>query len=395
MNNGTVFADLSSNAWNANFSNLDLVFIASFGPSILTSVINQGNTVALGAAGVLDSHANLAALFSGLATEQAVSDAVSQTLPLLIGGSTMATQNALSSINHIVQTRIENKRGLASGDDVYSNRNVWVKPFGSWGDQDSRNGVSGYETETYGLVGGIDGDIAPAFQLGGALAYAKIDIDGDATLASQSADIDVFEIIGYGNYQINDRTNFTFQAGFGHNSNEGRRQIDFVSAIASSDYDGQTYHVGVGLDRTWALGKKTSLIPSVSADYIRVDEEEYTETGAGLLNLTVDGRTSEAMILGADAKLLHACTDQLSLFGTVGAGYDMINDQAMIASAFAGAPTVVFTTRGIDPSPWLVQGGVGAVFKIKNNLELTGRYDADYRSDYLNQTASMKLSWLF
>lgn len=399
---------------NANFSELfsswdnwvfgDWAFLAMFGlaappppppPPVLTSVINQGNTVALGAAGVLDAHANLVWLFAGLETEAEISNAVSQTLPLLIGGTAAATRDTLNSVNRIVQTRIESKRGMASGDDFFGDSNVWLKPFGSWGDQDARGGVAGYTTETYGMVGGVDGHVSSVVQLGGALAVAKVDIDGESSLASQSADVDIFEFIGYGSYSLNDRTNINFQAGFGHNSNEGRRQIDFIAAMASSDYDGQSAHLSFGVDRTYALGQQTTFVPTVSATYIRVDEEAYTETGADLLNLTVDGRTAEALILGTDAKLIYTLTDQASLFGDLGVGYDTINDQASISAAFAGAPNVFFITNGIDPSPWLVQGGVGALYKVKNNLEITGRYDAEYRSDYLNQTASVKLSWLF
>jgi outer membrane autotransporter protein len=316
-------------------------------------------------------------------------------LPLLIGGTAAATRDTLLSVNRIIQTRIEDKRGMASGDTFYGDRNVWLKPCGSWGDQDDRNGVSGYTTDTYGMVGGVDGKVSSVVQLGGAFAFAKVDIDGESTLASQSADVDIFEFIGYGSYSINDNTNLNFQAGFGHNSNEGSRQIAFASAVASSDFDGQAYHLSLGVDRTYALGKQLTFVPAVNTKYIRVDEDAYTETGAGLLNLSVNDRTVEALIFGADAKLVYTLTDKASVFGDLGVGYDTINDEASITSAFAGAPNTYFVTNGIDPSPWLVQGGIGAQYKIKDNLEIIGRYDADYRSDYLNQTASLKLSWLF
>ena len=168
-----------------------------------------------------------------------------------------------------------------------------------------------------------------------------------------------------------------------------------MATTASSDYNSTNAHVGIGIDRTYALNTKATLIPSLTADYTNIKEYAYTETGAGLLNLSVDGRTADALIFGVNTKLIYACNDQTSLIGDVGVGYDTINDRSSVTSAFAGAPTASFVTYGIDPSPWLAHGGIGAVYKVKNGLDITGRYDTEYRSDLFNQTASLQLRWAF
>jgi len=398
MNNSSTFALLSTSAWTTSWGG-DLAFISTFAPSggplSVPSTTHLGNTVALGAATVIDNNANLSDLSVGLTTEAQVSNAASQTLPLLTGSTTLATQNTLNSINNVIQSRIESNRGMSSGDTFYGDRHVWMKPFGSWADQKDRNGVAGFNANTYGLIAGIDGPIANAFQLGGALAYAKIDIDGNSSVAPQNADIDVYQFIGYGTYNLNDRTNINFQGNYGHNNIEGRRQITFMATTASSDYNSTNAHVGIGIDRTYALNTKATLIPSLTADYTNIKEYAYTETGAGLLNLSVDGRTADALIFGVNTKLIYACNDQTSLIGDVGVGYDTINDRSSVTSAFAGAPTASFVTYGIDPSPWLAHGGIGAVYKVKNGLDITGRYDTEYRSDLFNQTASLQLRWAF
>lgn len=396
MNNGSIFADLSSTAWDTTY-NQDLAFTATFAPTnaVLTAATNQNNTPALGAAAVIDNNNALYALFAGLATEGQVSNAASQTLPLLTGSTTTATQNTLTSINNVIQSRIESNRGMSSGDTFYGDRHVWMKPFGSWADQKDRNGVTGFNANTYGVIAGVDGPIASTFQLGGALAYAKIDIDSKPSIAPQNADIDVYQFIGYGTYNLNDRTNINFQGNYGHNNIKGHRQITFTSTTASSDYNSTNAHIGVGIDRTYALNTKATLIPSLTADYTNIKEYAYTETGADLLNLKVDERNAATAIFGVNTKLIYAYNDQTSLIGDVGVGYDTINDRNSVTSAFAGAPTASFITYGIDPSPWLAHGGIGAVYKIKNGLDITGRYDTEYRSDLFNQTASLQLRWAF
>jgi hypothetical protein len=75
-------------------------------------------------------------------------------------------------------------------------------------------------------------------------------------------------------------------------------------------------------------------------------------------------------------------------------GYTL-STQAKIDAEFAGAPGARFTTNGLDPSPWIARGGLGLVSNTAGGMEISARYDVEYRKDFLNQTASVKLRWLF
>jgi outer membrane autotransporter protein len=336
-------------------------------------------------------------MFYGFTTgqERQVSNAVSQSLPLLTGNSMTASQSSLTGINRVVQARIETNRGLSSGDGFYGDRNVWLKPFGSWANQHQRDGVAGYTADTYGLVGGIDRAVSPALRIGGAFAYAKTDIDGKSTVAPQNARLHVYQLVGYGSYSLDDRTELNFQADVGHNNSQGHRQISFASTVASSDYGSQSAHAGIGLGRSYALGGKTSFYPSVRADYTWIRDDSYTETGAGALNLQVDGRSTRALVIGVDGKLSHQVNAQTVLTANLGMGYDALNRNAAIVSAYAGAPTASFVTYGIAPSAWTSRGGVGAIYTTRNGFEVTGRYDVEYRESFVNQTVSAKMRWAF
>jgi outer membrane autotransporter protein len=371
--------------------------VAALSPSVsvLTSSSNLQNSPALPGARVIDANSNLLNLFSGLSGDQQISNAASQTLPLLMGGSMVAAQSALGGINRVIQARIEGNRGMSSGDDFYGDKNVWFKPFGSWADQNDRNGVAGYKANTYGMAFGLDGAISPVIRLGAAFAYAKSDVNGQSSVAPQSADVSVYQLIGYGSYALDERTEVNFQADFGQNANKGRRQIAFTSTTATSDYDSYSGHMGIGLGRAYPLSAQTSLTPSVRVDYTWIKDKAYSEQGAGLLNLNVDSRTTQALVISANGKVSHQLNDQTMLTANLGVGYDTMSKQAAITSAFAGAPSAAFVTYGIDPSPWIAQAGVGAVYKTKSGLELSGRYDLEYRESFLNQTASIKARWAF
>ena len=66
-----------------------------------------------------------------------------------------------------------------------------------------------------------------------------------------------------------------------------------------------------------------------------------------------------------------------------------------MTSAFAGSPSTSFVTYGLDPSPWLMRGGIGIVGKMTETVEVSARYDIEARKDFDNQTASVKLRWAF
>lgn len=405
--NGT-FASVTDNSLLFNFAatyranDVDLTIAAAGGSStVLSSVNAMGNSPAQGAAHVLDQTissapgGSLALLFAPLTTQQQVSDAVTQVLPLFTGGTTTVIRGALSSISQIVESRQNVNRGLSSGDAFTGDKNFWMKPFASHADQDDHDGVAGFKAKTYGIVFGMDGTLSPILRAGVAFAYAKSDIDGKSAIAPQAADVNVYQLVGYGAYSFDERTNLDFQVDVGRNANSGRRQIAFTSSTASSNYDSHTAHVGATLGRNYALSGQTTLTPSVRADYLRIKDRAYSETGAGALNLSVDSRSTEALVLGVDSKLSHLLNEQTTLVANLGVGYDTLNKRHSITAAFAGAPNAAFVTYGMKPSPWLGRGGVGAVYMTKSGLEITGRYDVEFRERFLNQTASANLRWAF
>lgn len=368
-----------------------------YGPatSVYDSSSLLNNSIAFSAARAIDATPGLLSLFDNLNSDREVSNAAKQTLPLLTGGTTATVRSTMNVVNGIVQARLDHVNGRASGDSFLGDRNVWLKPFASRAEQDNRNGVAGYTADTYGLAGGVDGTLSPALRIGGAFAYAASDVNGKSSDAPQSNDVAIYQLIGYGNYALDDRTDIHFQADVGQNTNKGRRQIAFTSSVASSNYDSQTAHVGVGIGRSYALSGSTTLTPSVRADYTWIKDMAYNETGAGLLNLNVASRSTDALVVGIDGKLSHQLNDQTTLIANLGVGYDTINKQDAITASFAGAANAAFVTYGINPSPWIGRGGVGAVHKLKNGFEITGRYDVEYRESFLNQSASANLRWAF
>ena len=306
---------------------IDLEIVKSQSTSASQAAISNGNSPALGAARVFDrliaggnaggDMGTVITALGQLGSEREVSNAVSQTLPLLTAGASQATSGALHGTNRVVQARQEGQHGRSSGDEFFTDRRVWARPLGSWADQADSNGASGYTARTYGMVVGADTGLNESSRLGVAVAH------------------------------------------------------------------------------TLALGERTSFTPSLRADYAVIRDQGYRETGADALNLNVDSNRAEELIVGVDGKLSQILNERTTLVANIGAGYDFLGKQSSIVAAFAGTPSAAFTTKGIEPSKWLGRGGLGLVNRVNDTLELSARYDIEFREGFTNQTASVKARWMF
>ena len=405
------FASINDNSTLFNFTGVynandfDLMLApaaATGGTSTLDIVTRTGNSPARGAAVALDqiftdTNNPITQLFIPVSTgtDQEISNAVSQTLPLLAGGSQRASLAALSGMNRIIQARQEANRGLSSGEQFYGDKKMWMKPFGSWADQNDRKAVSGYDARVAGVVFGADATLSDEARVGLAFAYANAGVDGHSSVAPNSANVDVYQLMGYGSYALDSATEVNYQVGVGQNKNDGTRRLPSFGLTAKSGYDSLLATAAIGVGRTYQQNETTSFTPSLRAEYTWIKDKGYTEKGAGAFNLDVKGRSTDQLILGIDGKLTHELKPGTTLSANLGLGYDVLNKQASITSAYAGAPGIDFTTKGLDSSPWLVRGGLGLATTMQSGVEISVRYDAEYRTDFLNQTASVKARWAF
>jgi outer membrane autotransporter protein len=373
-------------------------------------VAGAGWSSAIGAAGAFDhmlglygtgtwnddnpAMAGVLADLRALETAQQVAEAIVTTLPSLNLELSRFTLGNLHNNTRLTRERQDAVRGLSSGDGAAGNGNLWVKPFGSWADQKSNNGAFGYDADTYGIVLGGDTALGSRASIGLGLAYSKSDVDGDS-IAAQNADVKSYQAFLYGSYGLENRVDLSWHLGYGRHDNEVTRYVPLVSSIARADYDSWSMNAGVAVSRDYKMGEKTTLTPSVRLDYAYIDNDGYTENGAGPLNLIVSDSDTDELIFGIDGKLNHKLAQEWQFTANLGFGLDLLADDDTVTAAYAGAPGVAFSTHGTDPSTWLYRGGLGLVYGQANSLQVALRYDLEGRDDYTNQALSLKLNMPF
>jgi outer membrane autotransporter protein len=371
------------------------------GLTALDSVAKTGKSSAFGAAGVFDTFLSggasgdmgtVVTALGKLATEKEVADAVGETLPLMTGGLTQVAASKLRGVSRIVESRQDASSGMSSGDGFIENGRGWVKPLGSWAKQNDSDAVYGYKAQTYGVVLGADGEHGESSRIGAAFAYTNSNVDSNNS--AQNAKVDSYQVVLYGNSSLNQNYELNWQADYGYNKNKGSRDISFVNRTASSDYSSSSMHVGTGVGRSMQLSRQTRFIPTIRADYTSITDKAYTETGAGALNLVVNGQTTNEFIIAASGKVSHSLDDTSSVSANLGVGYDTLAKQNSITAAFQGGGAA-FTTVGIKPSSTLVRAGLGYAKSTAGGIEIMVRYDIEARSGFTGQTASAKFRKAF
>ena len=346
--------------------------------------------------------AEVAATIARLPDAASVQRAASQTLPSNVGSG--AIRGSMASVNRVIAARAEigsvGGAGVGSGvssGETGGDRQVWLMPFESRTNQGDRNGESGFSASTWGMATGAEMGLGNG-RIGLSYAYASTRANGNTALTGTGSRsrLESNVVALYGTAPLGELS-LTWQADLGRNGNRLSREMRFGSLhrTATSRFHSWDTHLGTSASFTVPLTEVMSLVPSLQIDYTRLQSPSYTEIGAGDLSLTVQGKSSEALLLGSGARLNYVLTPSSQISGHMGVSYDVINGRDELVATYAGAPGQAFTTPGPSHSPWLLKAGVSYGFKLPKLTDIALRYDAEGRSGFINQSASVKARWRF
>lgn len=338
-------------------------------------------------------------------TQSALDEVLEATTPTVdLGVSTTALNVATQSIG-LTDTRLASLRtgddmtGMAAGN-VGRGLRLWGQAFGSTADQDHRDGIDGYEADTFGGAVGLDTtNLSDSAVIGVAFSYADSDIDSDNANNTQT-DIGSYQVTLYGDYDIDERTFLSGQFAYAFNNIDSTRyNVGGVSGLtANADYDSNQFTVAGKLGRDYATDQGLTLSPALIADYTHLSIDDYTETGAGGANLDVNSDSLNVLDIGVgvDASWLHQNMDGSYLKPALHAAYryDLIGDNVETTSTFAGGGAA-FQTNGMDPARSTFNVGAGLSYMATNNWEFSANYDYEFKSDYGAHSGLVRAAYKF
>ena len=381
---------------------IDLRVVAGASSNIVDMVQSNGLPRGASAARVLDSYIQggqtgtdwdaVVTALGQLPTGSSVAAAVGQTLPLLHGSAAVAGLGSGS----VTSTAVSQQQALTgrSGGDGDRGSSPWVKPLGSWLDQDTVDGASGFKFDTHGVLGGVQADLGATSMAGLGAGYLRSKFEGKGYAASHLADVESLQLLGYGRHGLSGGWQLDWQGDYTRSRVDFTRGLAFIGRVAQGRYDSDAWHLGAGLSKVLALDGNTTLRPGVALDWRQLRSDAYTETGAGVLDLQVDASTSEEAILKVGAELQRKTSERLHWLVSAALGYDLKSGNDTVVARFAGGGPA-FAIEGVPRAREVAELGVGMIYRPGESTQLQARYDLLVRKGVQEQRASVRFSWLF
>ena len=373
----------------------------------------SGSKVTAGAGATLEelsasTDTQIAAVIDNIAaasSQEDVDDILESVTPSVDAGAVTGATSFTTSTRNVTNTQLASLRDGTEASGMYAGNVTnglrgWVQGFGQTGDQDVRDGVAGYDVDSYGIAVGLDTEsLAENWIWGVAFAYADTEVDSDG-VNNTKTDIDSYQVSLYGNYDLDDRTYIAGQVGYVWGDNDQTRSnVGGVNGLtATSDYDSNVYFASLEAGRKYMVGGNTVLTPKALVNYQYYDADGYTETGAGGANLTTSGDDLDLFEIGVgvDASWDYQQADGSYLQPKIGVGvrHDLVGDEYQTSSTFqAGGSS--FKTEGFDPAQTTFNVSAGLTYFSTTNWELSAGYDFEYKSDYDSHAGKLKAAYKF
>ncbi|MES2826069.1 MAG: autotransporter domain-containing protein [Pseudomonadota bacterium] len=272
--------------------------------------------------------------------------------------------------------------------------NWWGKANGSIGNQDNRQGMSGYETQAAGLMIGYDVPLNNQTRLGLGGGYTKTSIDDNHSTANTG--VDSYQITGYFEYAPQPwfvRAALTA----GVDRYDSSRNVSFagINRDINADYRGKQYNGLVALGKHFYYNETTiTPLASLQATHIKVDS--FNEKGGGDVGLNVDKQDYDFLQSSLGVKVervIKTSNGAVSPEAHVRWLHDFNSTTMEQNASFAGGGAE-FTAQGIKQDRDLYNVGAGFTMFYcnceKNAWSVKGLYDYKWNdSEYSSHQVSL------
>ncbi len=273
-----------------------------------------------------------------------------------------------------------NYTGLSSGNNSFDT-SLWIKGMGSSATQDKIKNYDGFDTSTYGFVGGMDKTLNNGSIFGLALAYSTTKTNQD-NLASDSSDTKSMQATAYASKEFGNAYVDGYLS-YGLHKTDGIRTANSGKLTSSVDADQLSAKIETGY--SIPINDGIFVTPFTSLEYSMLNQKGYTEKGTTYQNdaLKVSGIKSNRGTVEVGAKITTniALEDVLIIPQFSTSVYNSFGDnKSDIKAQFVGGGKE-FTTPVQELNKTMINVGFGLETKISDSTSLIFDLDHDRSKD--------------
>lgn len=270
--------------------------------------------------------------------------------------------------------------GLSSGNNSFDT-SLWIKAMGSSATQDKIKNYDGFDTSTYGMVGGMDKTLNNGSVFGLALAYSTTKTNQD-NLASDGSDTTSIQATAYASKEFGNGYVDGYLS-YGQHKTDGTRTAN--SGKLSSRVDADQISAKVETGYSIPVNDGIFVTPFTSLEYGMLNQKGYTEKGTSYQNdaLKVDGIKSNRGTVEVGAKMTTniALEDVLIIPQFSASVYNSFGDtKSDIKAQFVGGGKE-FVTPVQELNKTMINVGFGVETKISDSTSLIFDIDHDRSKD--------------
>jgi fibronectin-binding autotransporter adhesin len=380
------------------------VIITAGAGGAVTVIVGQDDNEDAVAAAVNDLIASggggdLGAIFSALSSAEQ-STLLSSQSGLIAASTIGGASSALGKVINIVRGRLSpiggQLTGLSGGDEVseYGRPALWIEGVGGFGSVDGDESARGADYETFGGAAGAEFETVDEDAVfGGFVAFTQTEseVDGlqdDGKVRSYQAGV-------YGSKE--------FDRGWRLDGSVSASWLKFETArptttgVASAEFDGYGAFGYVEAAYDLAPQRGVRLAPYVGIETSYIHHEEYTESGAGALNLKVEAESTTQLSSELGMAIVRPIkTEKLWINPSmkIGWAHEFLDQSAGVSSSFVDEPTAVFKGEGAKVSRDSAKLGLGlSIEDHDKTMELYGRYRANLAADAQDHLFTAGFKW--
>lgn len=320
----------------------------------------------------------------------------------------VASTQTTNKITNIISSRISSfgnkSSGFSSGDSAKAVYGIWGEVFGGKAKQGALDNQEGYKSNSTGFVFGADSAIDINDNInslfGASLAYGQTSINS-LNAGNQRTDTSSYQLSLYNNNSKTDGLGLynenILNLGFNNYKTTRNIAVGSFNATANGKFNGTQHGLKTGFGYNIKTSEKLLITPNAAISYYRINQQDYSETGAGNIGLNIDNKALDTFSSNIGLKFTSKFKfSDKEIFPKLDLSWihNLKKEGQVGSSSFiAGGDRISFTSNGMLKDTFNIGTELSILSGDSSSISL--RYDLQTGHELSSHMGNIKYRFMF